>query len=362
MLESWFKPLCAHRNWGPQAGTVGAALAALGYCLVAVGGAHPALGLFIVCALVLGTAYGLCLREGLLDLESLAPPASRGALTGIFYVGTYLGFGLPVLLVVIEPTMGPSLPLVILAAVAAVVAVVRFRRLAVDPRLPRHIRVSKPHRSEHPFGRSWRYLQSQLPGGVSVGGPEGNCVGTQHMGKSEAGKAESAKSSGDDLTGRRILITGAARNIGSSLARRLYDRGASVGLLGLEPELLEQVATSCGRAPWQLCDVADLEQVSRGVDYIAEKLGGIDVVVANAGVEANSSILGGDPADMRRAVEVNLMGTYYTLRAAGPHISHENGYALVVASAHGAPSIRFADRSVLRAPASKPWVTRCAWK
>ena len=85
--------------------------------------------MFIVCALVLGTAYGLCLREGLLDLESLAPPASRGALTGIFYVGTYLGFGLPVLLVVIEPTMGPSLPLVILAAVAAVVAVVRFRRL-----------------------------------------------------------------------------------------------------------------------------------------------------------------------------------------------------------------------------------------
>ncbi|MCD2157689.1 MFS transporter [Rhodococcus cerastii] len=118
-----------HRNWGPQAGTVGAALAALGYCLVAVGGAHPALGLFIVCSLVLGTAYGLCLREGLLDLESLAPPASRGALTGIFYVATYLGFGLPVLLVVIEPTMGPSLPLVILAAVAAVVAVVRFRRL-----------------------------------------------------------------------------------------------------------------------------------------------------------------------------------------------------------------------------------------
>ena len=66
-----------HRNWGPQAGTVGAALAARGYCLVAVGGAHPALGLFIVCALVLGTAYGLCLREGLLDLESLALPASR---------------------------------------------------------------------------------------------------------------------------------------------------------------------------------------------------------------------------------------------------------------------------------------------
>ena len=118
-----------HRNWGPQAGTVGGARGALGDCLVGGGGAPPPRRGFIVWGLVRGTAYGLCLREGLLDLESLAPPASRGALTGIFYVGTYLGFGLPVLLVVIEPTMGPSLPLVILAAVAAVVAVVRFRRL-----------------------------------------------------------------------------------------------------------------------------------------------------------------------------------------------------------------------------------------
>ncbi|OYD68662.1 MFS transporter [Rhodococcus sp. OK302] len=121
-----------HRNWGRQAGTVGAALAATGYCLVAVGGAHPSLLLFIVCAITLGTAYGLCLRSGLLDLETLAPPAARGALTGIFYVGTYLGFGLPVLLVVLDPTMGPSLPMLILAAVAAAVAVVRFRALSVE--------------------------------------------------------------------------------------------------------------------------------------------------------------------------------------------------------------------------------------
>ncbi|MCJ0902335.1 MFS transporter [Rhodococcus sp. ARC_M6] len=120
-----------HRNWGRQAGTVGAALAAIGYCLVAAGGAHPSLLLFIVCAVILGTAYGLCLRSGLLDLETLAPPDARGTLTGVFYVGTYLGFGLPVLLVVLEPTMGPSLPMLILAVVAAAIAAVRFRALSV---------------------------------------------------------------------------------------------------------------------------------------------------------------------------------------------------------------------------------------
>ena len=119
--------IARHHDWGRQAGSAGAGLAALGYCLVAAGGAHPPLALFVVCALTLGTAYGLCLRSGLLDLETLAPPASRGTLTGIFYVGTYLGFGLPVLLVVLEPSLGPSIPMLVLAALAAMVAVIRFR-------------------------------------------------------------------------------------------------------------------------------------------------------------------------------------------------------------------------------------------
>ncbi|MFC4604787.1 SDR family NAD(P)-dependent oxidoreductase [Rhodococcus kronopolitis] len=135
-----------------------------------------------------------------------------------------------------------------------------------------------------------------------------------------------------DLTGRRVLITGAARGIGAGLARRLHERGARVALLGLEPELLEQVATASGRAPWRHCDVSDQRQVEDAVEHLAERLGGLDVVVANAGVGAPLSLVDGDPEIMRRAVEVNLMGTYFTLRAAGPHIGHAAGYALVVAS------------------------------
>jgi NAD(P)-dependent dehydrogenase (short-subunit alcohol dehydrogenase family) len=138
------------------------------------------------------------------------------------------------------------------------------------------------------------------------------------------------------LAGRRILITGAARGIGAALARRLSERGARVGLLGLEPELLAEVAASCGGAPWQRCDVRDRQQVETGVAHVVDRLSGLDVVVANAGVGAQMPILGGDVDVMTRTLEVNLLGTYYTLRAAAPHVGHAEGYALAIASAAAA--------------------------
>ena len=136
----------------------------------------------------------------------------------------------------------------------------------------------------------------------------------------------------ENLVGRRVLITGAARGIGAGLARRLHERGARVGLLGLEPELLEQTATTCGRAPWRRCDTRDRRAVEEAFDYLTDRLGGLDVVVANAGVTPPAHIVEGDPEVMRYAIEVNVLGTYHTLRAAGPYIGHRNGYALVVAS------------------------------
>ena len=134
------------------------------------------------------------------------------------------------------------------------------------------------------------------------------------------------------LAGRRVLITGAARGIGAALARRLYERGARVALVGLEDDLLAAVAARCGDAPWEHCDVADREQVERAVANAVKALGGLDVVVANAGIAAQLPLVGGDPAVMERTIQVNVLGVYYTLRAAGPHISHKRGYALPIAS------------------------------
>jgi NAD(P)-dependent dehydrogenase (short-subunit alcohol dehydrogenase family) len=134
------------------------------------------------------------------------------------------------------------------------------------------------------------------------------------------------------LEGRRVLITGAARGIGAGTARRLYERGARLALAGLEPELLEPLAADLGGAPWFECDVTDRAQVDGAVDAAAERLGGLDVVIANAGVVALLPLVGGDPAIFERTIAVNLLGVYYTLRAAGPHIAHPRGYALPIAS------------------------------
>lgn len=140
------------------------------------------------------------------------------------------------------------------------------------------------------------------------------------------------RSSEADLSGKRILITGAARGVGAALAQRLHARGARVALIGLESELLSDVAASCGDAPWAECNVAVRTQVEESVEAMVARLGGLDVVVANAGVAAQLPLIGGDPTVMERTLEVSVLGTYHTLRAAGPHISHPGGYALAVAS------------------------------
>jgi NAD(P)-dependent dehydrogenase (short-subunit alcohol dehydrogenase family) len=140
------------------------------------------------------------------------------------------------------------------------------------------------------------------------------------------------RASSHSLAGRRVLITGAARGIGAATARRLHERGAKVALVGLEPELLGQVAADCGGAPWTVCDVSERQQVDAAVSDSIEQLGGLDVVIANAGIAAQLPLVGGDPAIFEKTIAVNVLGVYYTLRAAGPHISHPRGYALAVAS------------------------------
>lgn len=132
--------------------------------------------------------------------------------------------------------------------------------------------------------------------------------------------------------GRRVLITGAARGIGAALAERLASQGAKVARLGLEPELLERSALKCPGSIWREVDVTDRVAVEAAVNEVATVWGGLDVVVANAGVAGQLALDGGDPEVMRTHIEVNVMGCYHTVRAAAPHISHPNGYAVAVAS------------------------------
>jgi NAD(P)-dependent dehydrogenase (short-subunit alcohol dehydrogenase family) len=138
-----------------------------------------------------------------------------------------------------------------------------------------------------------------------------------------------------DLAGRTVLITGAARGLGAGLARAMCRRGARVALVGLEPDRLDSLAaelgTSATAAAWT-CDVSDREMVDRAVTAAAAHFGGLDVVVANAGVTAFGSLADLDPAAFERVIDINLLGVYRTLHAAVPHVVARRGYLLSVAS------------------------------
>jgi NAD(P)-dependent dehydrogenase (short-subunit alcohol dehydrogenase family) len=137
-----------------------------------------------------------------------------------------------------------------------------------------------------------------------------------------------------EVRGRTVLVTGAARGIGAETARRLHGRGANVVLCGLEPEELERRAAELGdRAAWFEADVTDLAALEDVAERAVGRFGGIDVVVANAGVAPNGSVASIDPAAFDRTIEVNLLGVFRTVRATLPHVVARKGYLLLIASA-----------------------------
>jgi NAD(P)-dependent dehydrogenase (short-subunit alcohol dehydrogenase family) len=135
------------------------------------------------------------------------------------------------------------------------------------------------------------------------------------------------------LRGQRVLVTGAARGIGAALAERLASHGARLALVGLEPEKMPAVAARCGDDTFVAeCDVSSNEQVTQAVDAAAEAFGGLDVVVANAGIATGGPLRLQDLRSWERVIEINLLGVMYTDRAALPHLERSRGYVLNIAS------------------------------
>jgi len=135
-----------------------------------------------------------------------------------------------------------------------------------------------------------------------------------------------------DLTGKTVLVTGGARGIGAQVARVAAARGARVSVVGLEPDLLKNVATEVD-GHWYECDVTDSAALDAAVSSTVEQFGRIDVVVANAGI-ANLGTVALGPVDaLVRTVEVNLIGVMRTVSAALPEVTRARGHVLVVSSA-----------------------------
>ena len=126
-----------------------------------------------------------------------------------------------------------------------------------------------------------------------------------------------------DLAGKRAWVTGGGKGIGRAIARELSARGAEVLITGRDEralaETVGEIACAAGVARHAVCDVRDRAAVQAAADRAIELFGGLDVVVANAGVSGRVDL--GDAADRARdIVETNLMGAYYTFEAALPRM------------------------------------------
>ncbi|KIU16241.1 hypothetical protein TL10_14680 [Mycolicibacterium llatzerense] len=135
-----------------------------------------------------------------------------------------------------------------------------------------------------------------------------------------------------------MAITGAAAGIGEATARLLVNEGAQVALIDRDETALRRVAASLdGSAVPFVADVTDASALDQAMAQVIERLGGIDVVVANAGIVGPVKTFAAMTAEeFDRVIEVNVRGVAHTVRAALPSILERKGYALVIASAAAA--------------------------
>ena len=136
------------------------------------------------------------------------------------------------------------------------------------------------------------------------------------------------------VNGKVALITGGANGIGAEVARQLHDRGARVVLTDVDEGLLKEVAARIGedRVLTVVADVRDLSAMQNAVDKGIERFGGIDIVMANAGIGTYGSVLQVDPEAFRTLIDVNVVGVFHTVRATLPSVIDRQGYVLIVSS------------------------------
>jgi NADP-dependent 3-hydroxy acid dehydrogenase YdfG len=130
----------------------------------------------------------------------------------------------------------------------------------------------------------------------------------------------------------RAFVTGASRGIGRALAEALLARGATVGVTSRTAD--DALAAELGpRAVALACDVGDAAAVRSAVDAFAERAGGLDLVIANAGIAHYGPFLRQDLADIEAMTRVNWLGTVYTVHAALGHlIDRADSHIVVVSS------------------------------
>jgi NAD(P)-dependent dehydrogenase (short-subunit alcohol dehydrogenase family) len=138
------------------------------------------------------------------------------------------------------------------------------------------------------------------------------------------------------LEGKRVVITGGTSGIGEATSRRFLDEGARVVAVAIGED---EVATAAQRVPGLSAiraDVADRAGVRAAFEQVDEELGGVDVLVANAGISIRKPFLQIEESDWRRVLDVNLTGVFFCAQeAARRMVASGGGVILMTASTNG---------------------------
>jgi NAD(P)-dependent dehydrogenase (short-subunit alcohol dehydrogenase family) len=139
------------------------------------------------------------------------------------------------------------------------------------------------------------------------------------------------------LKGKRVLITGGASGIGAATAARFLEEGSAVCVLDHDAKGCAQICQRLpGLAGTVVADVSNLKQVQTAFDDAVRIMGGVDVLINNAGISIRHDFLKITPEEWDKVVAVNLTGVFYAAQTAARHMwEREGGVILQTASTNG---------------------------
>jgi 3-oxoacyl-[acyl-carrier protein] reductase len=143
-----------------------------------------------------------------------------------------------------------------------------------------------------------------------------------------------------DLNGKTAMVTGASKGIGRAVAEALVGAGMNVALTARDPAPLEALVSRLGTAGGGqalalACDVRDLEAQRQAVRRTTDAFGGLDLLVANAGVGGRWSIEDLEPDTWQRILDTNLTGVYYSVKASLDALVASRGMIVTIGSLAG---------------------------